>query len=518
MTISRRTVILQGAVIGAGLISENLRGIEALAQGQPPERRSLQGLAWNDPIVATYRDAVGILKQRPATQKISWVNLCGVHGSDPDTYKFCPHGNWYFLPWHRAYIAMYERVIRDITNNQNFALPYWDWTSNPTMPDVFLHAKTPDGKNNPLFVNDRGFGATWKRTWPAAKPMPADVVGPTVLQQILASTDYEDFGTSRPDGQNNLDPSWVVGGGGVQGVLEGTAHNLVHNNIGGWMPSAVSPRDPIFFMHHCNIDRIWALWNSAGNANSSESLWTDMPFTDNFLNPDGSIYSPKVSDLFVPENLGYTYGLAAPAQTAAASPAIVSLQNKLTTLRTAPRNTDQNGIKTFTAAPAQNATATAAKPLTVALNVDPNLVEAVTRHRAVPSGFEALGMTAAREIRASGTRALVFLRDVAVTNPVDTQYRVFLDRPDLTPQTPATDPNYVGSFGVFVHGDKSGQHGHAKPSFVLDVTNAIQRVYGNAPPSDGRIKLQIQPVATRPNAGQVGTATPTRIEVTFVTS
>ena len=215
---------------------------------------------------------------------------------------------------------MYERVIRDITKNQGFALPYWDWTSNPTMPDVFLQPKTPDGKNNPLYVNDRAFGATWKRTWPPRKPMPADVVGPTVLQQILASTDYEEFGTSRPDGQDNLDPSWVVGGGGVQGVLEGTAHNLVHNNIGGWMPSALSPRDPIFFMHHCNLDRIWAVWNAAGNANSSEQLWTDMPFTNNFFNPDGSFYSPKVSDLFTPETLGYTYGLTAPAAPVAASP------------------------------------------------------------------------------------------------------------------------------------------------------------------------------------------------------
>src|SRR4029077_12843491 len=138
-------------------------------------------------------------------------------------------------------------------------------------------------------------------------------VGPSVLQDILHSADYEEFGTSRPRGQNSLDPSWVLKRTGAQGTLESLPHNMVHNNIGGWMPSAVSPRDPIFFMHHCNIDRIWAVWNSLGNPNSADSLWTDMQFKSNFYLPDGSDYSPLVKELYVPEALGYTYGLPAPA-------------------------------------------------------------------------------------------------------------------------------------------------------------------------------------------------------------
>jgi len=136
-----------------------------------------------------------------------------------------------------------------LTKNNDFALPFWDWTANPTMPDVFLSPTTPDGKKNWLFVNDQDFGQTWRRTWPAGKPMPRHIVGRSVLRDILDSTDYEEFGTSRPPGQNNLDPSWVLKRTGAQGILEATPHNLVHNNIGGWMPSALSPRDPIFFMH-----------------------------------------------------------------------------------------------------------------------------------------------------------------------------------------------------------------------------------------------------------------------------
>jgi tyrosinase len=514
MGISRRDVLLQGAVIGAGVISSGIPSMEALAAGQPPERRTLQGLAWNDPIVSTYRDAVGQLKQRPASNKISWAGLAGIHGTDPGAYHFCPHGNWYFLPWHRAYTLTYERVIRDLTGNNDFALPYWDWTTNPTMPEVFLSPTTPDGKKNWLFVNDQDFGQPWKRTWPKTKPMPANIVGPAILQTILNATDYEEFGTSRPQDQDSLDPSWVLSGTGVQGTLEQTPHNLVHNNIGGWMPSALSPRDPIFFMHHCNIDRIWAVWNSLGNANSAESLWTDMVFTNNFINTDGTPYSPKVTDLFDPETLGYTYGLAPPvtAQTGS-SPNFLALQNKLTTLRSPGKAAAPADIRTYSVTPGQ-AAGTATKPLSVTVKADPALIAAVLKRKPVSSGSEFLSFSAAREVRATGTRVLAFVRDVAVTDPKSTEFRVFLDHPDLTAQASVTDPSYVGSFGVFVHGGHAG-HAATNPSFVLDLTSAIQRVYGSGAPPAGGINLQFIPVTSNAN-GPVGSIRPGKVEVAFL--
>ena len=521
MAISRRSVLLKGAVVGAGVVASNIPGMKALAAGQPPLRRTLQGLAWNDPIVATYRDGVGILKQKADSEKTSWAALAGIHGTNPGAYHFCPHGNWYFLPWHRAYIASYERIIRDVTKNDQFALPFWDWTSDPTMPQVFLDPTTPDGKKNWLYVDDQGFGQSWKRTWPNNTPMPPQIVGPSVLQDILQSADYEEFGTSRPRGQNNLDPSWVLKRTGAQGTLERLPHNMVHNNIGGWMPSALSPRDPIFFMHHCNLDRIWAVWNSLGNANSAEALWTGMTFA-NFINPDGSPYSPKVSDLFVPENLGYTYGLSAPAATASASPTaspnLVALRSNLTTLWAAPAVTNAK-IKSFTVAPAAGqAAGTATSPLALSLEVPPDLIASVVKRVPVSSGAELLNFSVAREQRATGTRVLAFLRDVEVTQPEDTEYRVFLDRPGLAAQPLVNDPGYVGSFGVFVHGEHGGHgdHDDSRPSFVLDLTGAMQRVYGSGQPSAGNIKLRFVPVANRPDAPHVGTILPGRVEVAFL--
>jgi len=498
---TRRDVLLHGA-IGAGVIASGVSGVAALAAAAVPQRRSLQGMAWNDPIVSTYRDAVGIMKQKAPTDKFSWTALSSIHGTDPDTYHYCPHGDWYFLPWHRAFTAMYERVVRKLTHNDAFAMPYWDWTANPLMPEVFLNPKTPDGKTNWLCVTDKG----WTRTWPPKKPMPAENVGPAVLQKILSAPSYEVFGTSRNPKQNNLDPSWVPMGGGRQGVLEGNAHNMVHNDIGGWMPTASSSRDPIFFMHHGNIDRIWAVWNKT-HPNSTDPLWTGMTFTNNFLNVDGSFWSPKVSDLYVPEKLGYTYGLGAPM---AAPPTVVALTNKLSALFALPEAATRKpaGIDTVTVA--NTKTARAGQPLDVAIPVPAAALNAVRRRPAAKGGAELLTLGGQAEA-AGGTHALVFLRDVQITNPHATMFRVFVDSPGVSERTPITDPHYVGTFGVFHAGQHMGHH--SPPSFAIDLTDVLQRTHG---PAGGSIRLQLVAVTNDGAPGAGGTATPAAIEVSFI--
>ena len=92
MTVSRRDVLLQGSVIGAGIIAANVKGIEALAQGQPPLRRSLGDLQLNDPILQAWRDGVGQLKQ--ASGPISWASFAAIHGDATSGFNLCPHGNW----------------------------------------------------------------------------------------------------------------------------------------------------------------------------------------------------------------------------------------------------------------------------------------------------------------------------------------------------------------------------------------------------------------------------------------
>ena len=63
-----------------------------------------------------------------------------------------------------------------------------------------------------------------------------------------------------PQFQNGLE-----GGAGITSFHQ--MHNALHGWIGGHMSSpTASPFDPLFYLHHCNIDRLWAMWQADGHA------------------------------------------------------------------------------------------------------------------------------------------------------------------------------------------------------------------------------------------------------------
>ena len=68
----------------------------------------------------------------------------------------------------------------------------------------------------------------------------------------------------------------------------------------------MSPLDPIFWLHHANIDRLWSLWNRRV-ANPTDGAWLNHTFTNNFVNPDGTPESPVVKSLLSTRQLGYRY-------------------------------------------------------------------------------------------------------------------------------------------------------------------------------------------------------------------
>jgi tyrosinase len=510
MTTSRREVLLQGCMIGAGVIAANLTGIEAWAQGAPKLRRSLHGMAPNDPILQTWRDGVRLLKA--ASGNVSWANFAAIHGNAND-FNLCPHGNWYFLPWHRAYLLTYERAVRSLTGNNDFALPYWDWTLDRQMPPAFVDAMF-NGQPNPLFEQQRDATPT--------DALPDSTVGPAIINQILSQSPFETFGTSRPVGQNNLDQSWInCEFCGTQGTLESTPHNLVHVFVGGIMAQANSALDPIFMMHHGNIDRIWWLWNQGGGTDSPDPLWSDMTFQNNFFNPDATPYSPKVSDLLVPEPLGYTYAdtPVTPPPPTNQLPVVVAQHDKFRSLYTVPNvaTAKLSGVAAFAAAVTQPA-ATVAKYLEIPIEVAASALAPVASRRSPSSGSETLSLESARRLYITGARCYAFLRDLDYAQDANTEYRVFLNCDYLSAGTPTTDRHYVGSFGFFGNHGGHGGRDARKPSIGVDLTTAIQRVYGSALSPPEKMRVQIQPVALKPGAKAEGTTKPSRVEIAIVSA
>jgi tyrosinase len=188
----------------------------------------------------------------------------------------CQHTSWYFAPWHRGYLIALEEQVRaaiiSLGGPSNWALPYWNYFGNQQMPPAFATKTLPDGSANPLFVEARygpnGDGDIY-------------VPQPQVNQDCQQKTVYtNDYG-------GPVTPFVHFGSGALDShALENNPHNYVHGFVGGRNSDSYGglmgdPRraalDPIFYLHHCQIDRMWAAWNAMGNANPADSNWLNGP-------------------------------------------------------------------------------------------------------------------------------------------------------------------------------------------------------------------------------------------------
>jgi tyrosinase len=92
-------------------------------------------------MLASYAKGVEAMLKLPADHPQNWFRNAFVHLMD------CPHGNWWFYVWHRGYLGYFESSIRALSGDETFAIPYWDWTGLPQIPDgMFDGALTPTDK------------------------------------------------------------------------------------------------------------------------------------------------------------------------------------------------------------------------------------------------------------------------------------------------------------------------------------------------------------------------------------
>ena len=130
-----RRVFLKGlGYVSAGVITGLLGGCESLVrsiQNRPTRRRLRTGSADVDADIATYENAVQLMKGLNASNPRSWAAQAALHGTEsPSSFNFCQHGTNHFFSWHRAYLLYFERICQELTGNSNFGLPYWNWNQN----------------------------------------------------------------------------------------------------------------------------------------------------------------------------------------------------------------------------------------------------------------------------------------------------------------------------------------------------------------------------------------------------
>lgn len=273
------------------------------------DARSPQGQA----MLQIYADAVDAMKVRITEgDPSSWVFQWYIHGVRGDTDKSSELARIYpnpspakqlatdtwntcqahyfgddenfFLPWHRMYVFFFEEIIRQVTNKPKFTLPYWNYST----PDPAIRGVLPPefrDPTSPLFVAKRNPGVNDGDS--IAKNNPGDLD-----LDALEQCTYVDNG-AQPGFNMKLD----FGLHGNVHVDTGNGQNM------GSVPWAAG--DPIFWVHHCNIDRLWASWNAAGRSNPTFAGWTDQKFV--FADAAGQKVEATVGDFTAIAPLGYEY-------------------------------------------------------------------------------------------------------------------------------------------------------------------------------------------------------------------
>lgn len=225
--VNRRGLLASGIGLTASFLTDS-----AAAQ-ETPQPRLPWSMFKSTPDAARFLDALNQMQRNTdASDPSSWLFWGNVHQFE------CPHGRPYFLAWHRGYLALFEAKLRELSGAQ-LRLPYWDYYTDHEIPEDF---KT-GGAANPLFMQRQNNSVRGALT---TAPFATDV------------TRFE-HGAARS----------------FEALLEGKPHNQVHNLIGRTMATFQSPKDPIFWLHHANIDRLWSAWVGAGHAvpASGHSYW-----------------------------------------------------------------------------------------------------------------------------------------------------------------------------------------------------------------------------------------------------
>jgi N-acetylneuraminic acid mutarotase len=205
---------------------------------------------------------------------------CQAHATNPSNPE--QFQQWFFLPWHRLMLVQFEGVIREVLHDEDFTLPYWNpVTGNEAdlvVPAVFRVPGSPlyDGTRW-FWVNGGGRIDTPFKDW------------------INLDALNEKFYIDGPNGNLGFNPR-----------LDINPHFFTHVALGGDMADfSTVGADPMFYLHHANIDRLWESWNRLGNKNPTDPRYLNRKFSYGDRSGKRADLPVSMADRTAP--LGYEY-------------------------------------------------------------------------------------------------------------------------------------------------------------------------------------------------------------------
>jgi tyrosinase len=464
-----------GAVpLPPGAFSGNARRLtvvkRSIASSRTRVRKSVFTLGRPGDDLDWYAKAVEELKRRPLTDPTSWRYLAAVHGypgaaNDPfgtpgekapsktEQRRFwnqCQHQSWFFLPWHRGYLACFEEIVAatvvKLGGEPGWALPYWNY-SDPkvsqarSLPAACLDPRDESGSVNPLWLPGRKMQS-------ASAMIPSWHTGLDALR-------YAPFSVATAGGHPGFGgpETGFSHFGGLNGLLEDRPHNFIHDDIGGLMGDPdTAALDPIFWLHHANIDRLWEVWTHR------DRTFTD-PETRAWLTESFALHDAKGKVVtFAPAQMldttkvrqGYRYDdISDPFVKA---PALVSAPARAGLMAPSPQ-------------------LVAASQPGIAITGPRTTVRVPFNQPARQSAVARFGAT-------RPVRAYLNLENITGTG-IYGSYEVYIDAPPAAgkPDAPPLLAGHLSTFGVRKASRADSPHGGAGITSVLDITSVIDELH-----------------------------------------
>lgn len=451
----------------------------AFAQAKPKAvRLSWETFSKDPKRVAAFRKAVATMKSRStasqttATYRTSWTYWANIHGyfgpqspdgtvaqyreetgTDDPSYDWayagvvdvnppdalatsiwstCQHGTPWFYSWHRLYLYYFEQVLQVAAGDATLRLPYWDYTNT-------LYLGMPPEFTTPTYVNESG------ATVPNPLYEPRRAPGWNVPLTTPTAA------TLNPLATNINDTLKIKSYFPYQSAIEQTPHGYVHCAVMGCPVTVMgavpySSNDPIFWLHHCNIDRTWDCWTSiTGNKNPTQASFNNKSWS--FVNYRGNKVTQQVKVLFNGTFIDYVYEQPSNCARPTTAPA------------------GRETAETMTPAQVKSAKAAVAKPVVLGTKKSIKISDEVTSHRIAVSGTGAPRDLAMRESAQVPVTTELVLSGIHFEEHPGTQFNVFLARKD--------DPSrraFVGTLSFFT----APRHAHHTPrSQTFDVTEEL---------------------------------------------
>ena len=439
-----------------------------------------------DPVTLAYAEAVKAMQARPATDPTSWSFQSAIHGSyaPPPAgadWNQCQHQGWFFLPWHRMYLYFFERIVRAAVvaagGPADFALPYWNYDKpfpGNTIPVALRTQTLPDGSANPLFLappRRRASLMSGGQLHPSVTS-PANALGQTAFTSSAMG-----FGGGKVGPQH-------FGDFANTGALEQTPHNDIHVQLVGANPVGqcqggfmIDPNcaalDPIFWLHHSNIDRLWNVWlaSGGGRVNPPDASWRTASFV--FYDETGAEVTMTAEQVLdSATQLGYVYDDAPVSEMVPPPPGDVP---------------EPGGPPELVGATEEPFTL-AGGGASVPISVPPSTQESVTSAAAPGPG-----------------RVLVSVDDIKADVNPGVVYGVYLNLPEDGDRQEHHIGN-VSLFGIEKMNDPDTRHEGA-PGFrhVFDATSVAGRLSEEGRWDPAAVTVTFEPIGVLPPPGEEGT-------------